>query len=136
MIGRKKQKNSDIGLPGVNQGIFLNNKIINDLYIKEGNRVDIKLLGPDYIKGLYLRYSPKTQKKVFVLKYKFNDKLEVLTLKNFLPGKYGSVEVTEEIIRLRKKYYNNGKWQYSPREELLTIEELGGNQEDKPKYYW
>ena len=27
--------------------------------------------------------------------------------------------------------YNNGKWQYSPREELLTIEELEGKQNYK-----
>ena len=131
MVGRKKQKNTKANGPRMAQVIQLQNNLIDKLYIKEGNRIDYKVIGPDYIKGLYLRYSPLTQKKVFVLKYNFKGKIERLTLKPFLPGEYGSEEVSEEIIRLRKKYYNNGKWQYSPREELLTIEELEGKQNYK-----
>jgi len=131
MVGRKKQKIKKKNCPGIVQEIKLNNNLIEKLFIKEGKRIDYKVIGPDYIKGLYLRYSPLTQKKVFALKYLFKGKVETLTLNPFLPGEYGSEEVSEEIIRLRRKYYKNGKWQYSPREELLTIQELEGKQNFK-----
>ena len=75
MVGRKKQKNDKGNGPRMAQVIQLQNNLIDKLYIKEGNRIDYKVIGPDYIKGLYLRYSPLTQKKVFVLKYNFKGRL-------------------------------------------------------------
>ena len=128
MTGENKVEKKAMGVPTVDQDIpdeiTLNDKLIEELYLKKGNRKEIRIKGADYLNGLILRYSPKTQRKVFVLSYKFNNQREKLTLGNFIPGEYGSVQITEELIRLRKKYYKEGKWKYSPRDELLTIKEL------------
>ena len=53
--------------PGVDQEINFNDKAINKLSIKEGNRKDFKFndIKVSYLKSLRLRYSPLTQKKVF-----------------------------------------------------------------------
>ena len=71
---------------GVDHEIDFNDKTINDLYIKEGNRKDFKFrnIKVPYLKGLRLRYSPLTQKKVFTLIYKFRGKSRKLVFDEFI----------------------------------------------------
>ena len=87
--------------------IDFNDYAINKLRIKESKRKDIKFknIKVSYLKGLRLRYSPLTQKKVFYLRYKFKGKASWLKLNEFIYGHYGTLEVTEELLGLYKKYY-------------------------------
>ena len=59
---------------------------INKLRIKEGKRKDFKFknIKVSYLKGLRLRYSPLTQKKVFTLIYKFKGKSRKLVFDDFI----------------------------------------------------
>ena len=87
--------------------IDFNDNTINKLYIKSGPRKDFtfKNIKVSFLTGLHLRYSPLTQKKVFALFYKFKDKSRKLILDEFIYGHYGTLEVSEELVGLYKKYY-------------------------------
>ena len=126
-----KHKKSKLGGPLEAQEVLLEDKIIESIFQESGPRKDIKIKGADYLSGLYLRYSPKTQSKVFYLKYKHNGKMRWYRLNDFIKGTYGSTQVTKDIIELRQKYYINGKWQYDPNDELITLKELQGKQNYK-----
>ena len=70
----KKNVQSD---PRVTQELLLfQDKAINKLRKKEGNRKDFKFkdIKVSYLTGLVLRYSPLTQKKLFYLRYKYRGK--------------------------------------------------------------
>ena len=84
--------------------IDFNDKAINKLSIKEGDRKDFKFrnIKVSYLKGLRLRYSPLTQKKVFNLIYKFRGKSRKLILDEFILDHYGTLEVSEELLKLYK----------------------------------
>jgi len=72
-------KKTSTSVPGVSQEIGLNDTQINNIYLTDGNRLEIRFQNvPDYLTGLYLRYSPKTQSKVFYLKYKYEGKSQWL----------------------------------------------------------
>ena len=60
----------------VDQGINFNDKAINKLSIKEGNRINFKFkdIKTSFLNSLILRYSPLTKKKLFYLKYKYKGK--------------------------------------------------------------
>ena len=94
--------------------IDFNDNAINKLRIKEGKRKDFKFknIKVSYLNGLHLRYSPLTQKKVFALFYKFKEKSRKLILDEFIYGHYGTLEVSEELLDLYKKYYDKrlGRW--------------------------
>ena len=64
------------------QEINLNDKAINKLSIKEGNRINFKFkdIKTSFLNGLILRYSPLTQKKLFYLKYKYKGKSQWIKL--------------------------------------------------------
>ena len=68
--------------PGVDQEINFNDKAINKLSIKEGNRINFKFkdIKTYFLNGLILRYSPLTQKKLFYLKYKYKGKSQWIKL--------------------------------------------------------
>jgi len=87
--------------------IDFNDNAINKLRIKEGKRKDFKFknIKVSYLNGLRLRYSPLTQKKKFYLKYKYKEKSPRLRLGEFIFGHYGTLEVSEELLELYKKYY-------------------------------
>ena len=121
-----------LNVPGMSQELYLDDTQINNIHLKDGNRLDIRFKNvPDYLTGLYLRYSPKTQSKVFYLKYFYEGKSQWLKLKPFLPNSYGSIQVSKEVIKLREKYYQNGKWKHNPKDELLTIAELEAKEDYK-----
>ena len=106
---------------------------INKLRIKEGKRKDFKFKNTQvsYLNGLRLRYSPLTQKKIFTLFYKFKKKSKKLMLNEFIYGHYGTLEVSEELLGLYKKYYDKklGRWKHDPQEQLITQRELELSQE-------
>jgi len=106
---------------------------INKFHIKEGKRKDYKFKNTQvsYLNGLRLRYSPLTQKKIFTLFYKFKKKSRKLMLNEFIYGHYGTLEVSEELLDLYKKYYDQklGHWKRDPQEQLITQRELELSQE-------
>ena len=111
--------------------VDFNDKAIDKLFIKTGNRITIKFknIRVPYLTGLILRYSPLTQKKKFYLKYKYKRKSLRLKLSEFIYGHYGTLEVSEELLGLYKKYYKDGKWKHDPQEQLITQRELEQSQE-------
>ena len=80
---------------------------------------------------MILRYSPKTQKKIFYSKYKYKDKTKWLKSNEFILDDYGTIEVSEELLNLYKKYYDRkkGLWRHDPQEQLITKRELEEIQE-------
>ena len=63
--------------------IDFNDNAINKLRIKEGKRKDFKFrnIKVSYLKGLHLRYSPLTQKKIFIIFSNFEqDLVQIKTL--------------------------------------------------------
>ena len=91
--------------------IDFNDKAIDKFYIKNGARKDLKFrnLKVSYLKGLRLRYFPLTQKKIFTLVYGFGGRSLKLLLGEFVLDHYGTVEVSEELLNLYKKYYDRKK---------------------------
>ena len=120
--------------PGVTQeNLELNfdDKAISKLRIKKGKRIDFRFKDTkvSYLKGLVLRYSPLTQKKIFYLRYRFNNKIYWLKLNEFILDHYGALEVSEELLKLYKQYYKNGRWKHNPKEQLITQRDLEVSQE-------
>ena len=111
--------------------IDFNDKAIEKLFIKSGNRVTVKFknIKVSYLTGLIIRYSPLTQKKRFYSKIKYKRKTQWINLNEFIPGHYGTSEVSEELLGLYKKYYEDGKWKHNPNEQLITQRELEQSQE-------
>jgi len=100
--------------------IDFNDYAINKLRIKDGKRKDIKFknIKVSYLKGLRLRYSPLTQKKIFTLIYRYKGKSRKLILDEFILDHYGTLEVSDELLKLYKKYYDKklGRWKHDPQE--------------------
>ena len=113
--------------------IDFNDKAIDKLYIKSGVRKDyrFKNLKVPYLNGLCVRYSPLTQKKIFTLVYWFGGRSLKLPLGEFILDHYGTIEVSEELLNLYKKYYDRkkGLWRHDPKEQLITQRELEESQE-------
>ena len=113
--------------------INFNDKAIDKLFIKSGNRVTVKFnnIKVPFLTGLILLYSPKTQKKKFYLKYKYRGKSPWLKLNEFIYGHYGTLEVSEELLGLYQKYYDKklSRWRHDPSEHLITQRELEQSQE-------
>ena len=121
-------------VPGVaHPDLNFGDRSINKLCIKKGNRIDFNFsnIKVGYLKGLKLRYSPLSQKKIFYLKYKFKGKSCWLKLNEFILGHYGTLEVSEELLKLYKKYYDTKKgcWRHNPKEQLITQRELDASLE-------
>jgi len=118
---------------GLTREIDFEDKPIDELYIKSGLRIDFKFknVKVSYLKSLRLRYSPLTQKKIFTLLYKFKGKSKKLPLDEFILDHYGTLEVSEELLKLYKRYYDKklGRWKHDPKEQLITQRELDQSQE-------
>ena len=108
--------------------IDFKDKSIDKLYIRSGNRIEVNFrnIKVPFLTGLRLRYSPLTQKKRFVLKYNYKGKSKKLKLNEFIFEHYGTLEVSEELLGLYKKYYDKqlGHWRHDPQEQLITQREL------------
>ena len=99
---------SNESVPGVAQDLLFQDKAIHKLRIKKGGRKDFKFkdIKVSYLTGMVLRYSPLTQKKLFYLRYKYKGKAHWLKVNEFIFGHYGTLEVSEELLKLYKKYYD------------------------------
>ena len=110
---------SNESVPGVAQELLFQDKAIHKLRIKKGSRKDFKFkdIKVSYLTGLVLRYSPLTQKKLFYLRYKYKDKAHWLKVNEFIYGLYGTLEVSDELLKLYKKYYDTKKrrWKHNPK---------------------
>ena len=129
----KVDKKSNESVPRVAQQLLFQDKAIHKLSIKKGSRKDFKFkdIKVSYLTGLVLRYSPLTQKKLFYLKYKYRGYSFWLRLGEFIYEHYGTLEVSEELLGLYKKYYDKklGRWKHDPSEQLITQRELEQSQE-------
>ena len=130
---KQDEKNSLGGPPVAHQTIEFEDKAIKELKIissKKRWRLNVRFKSlPSYLRGLYLRYTPKTQLKKFYLKYKYRGKPIRLPLGEFIPGGYGVIQVSKEVMRLHEKYYVDGKRKHNPKEQLITQKELEVSQE-------
>ncbi len=100
---KENQNNLQSSPPVVHQTIEFEDKAIKELKIISSKKrwrliVRFKSL-PSYLRGLYLRYTPKTQLKKFYLKYKYRGKSILLPLGEFIPGGYGVIQVSKEVMR-------------------------------------
>ena len=100
---KENQNNLESSTPVVHQSIEFEDKAIKELKIISSKKrwrliVRFKSL-PSYLRGLYLRYTPKTQLKKFYLKYKYRGKSILLPLGEFIPGGYGVIQVSKEVMR-------------------------------------
>ena len=91
----------------MSQELNFKDKAIDKSRIKKCSRKDFKFkdIKVSYLTGLVLRYSPLTQKKLFYLRYKYKGKANWLKVNEFIFGHYGTLEVSEELLELYKKYY-------------------------------
>jgi len=131
---RKKIIQSGTGVAQENVlWINFKDKDIDELYLAKGNRVTVKFknVSVPYLTGLKLLYSPKTQKKRFYSKIKYKKKTQWIYLNEFILGHYGTLEVSEELLKLYTKYYDTkkGRWKHNPKEQLITQRELELSQE-------
>ena len=129
-------KSNDSGTGVAQENIIwidFNDRAIDKLFIKSGNRITVKFrnISVSYLTGLIILYSPKTQKKRFYSKIKYKGKTQWLNLNEFINGHYGTAEVSEELLGLYKKYYDKkiGRWKHNPKEQLITQRELELSQE-------
>ena len=83
----KVDKKSDESVPRVAQRkvlwIDFNDKAVDKLFIESGNRITVKFknVKVPYLTGLVLRYSPLTQKKIFIIFSNFEqDLVQIKTL--------------------------------------------------------
>ena len=106
---KEDEKNSLGGLPVAYQSIEFEDKAINELKIissKKRWQINVRFKSlPSYLRGLTLRYTPNTQLKKFYLKYKYRGKVISLPLGEFIPGYYGVIQVSKEVMRLHEYYY-------------------------------
>ena len=130
---KENQNNLQSSPPVAHQTIEFEDKAIKELKIissKKRWRLNVRFKSlPSYLRGLYLRYTPKTQLKKFYLQYKYRGKVILLPLGEFIPDYYGVIQVSKEVMRLHEKYYVDGKWKHNPKEQLITQKELEGSQE-------
>ena len=130
---KENQNNLQSGPPVAHQSIEFEDKAIKELKIissKKRWRIFVRFKSlPSYLRGLHLKYSPKTQLKKFYLQYKYRGKVILLPLGEFIPDYYGVIQVSKEVMRFHEKYYVDGKWKHNPKEQLITQKELEVSQE-------
>ena len=130
---KENQNNLESSTPVVHQSIEFEDKAIKELKIissKKRWRIFVRFKSlPSYLRGLHLKYSPKTQLKKFYLQYKYRGKVILLPLGEFIPDYYGVIQVSKEVMRFHEKYYVDGKWKHNPKEQLITQKELEVSQE-------
>ena len=76
-------------------------------------------------KGMSLRYTPKTNKKVFLYRYSYNGQKDFM-LFEFIPGVFGILQMEEKLINLKKQYYDplGSYWKFNPKDNIQTEAEV------------
>ena len=79
--------------------------------------------------GVTLRWTPKTNKKIFQLEYKFRSKSYVLDCGQFQPGSFTCNSLNKYLIRINDKHRNDdGTFKTNPKVEIITKDQLKQSQ--------
>ena len=86
-------------------------------------RIEVKFKnGP---KAISLRWTPKTNKKVFTLSFRFREKTYRHNCGEFLPGSYVCNDLDKYLIKLNEKHRNeDGSFKTNPNVDVITKAEL------------
>ena len=76
-------------------------------------------------KGISLRYTPKTNKKVFLYRYYYNGQNDFIQFE-FIPGLFGILQMEEKLLNLKKQYYDplGSFWKFNPKDNIQTEAEV------------
>ena len=90
-------------------------------------RIEVKFKnGP---KAISLRWTPKTNKKVFTLSFRFREKTYRHNCGEFLPGSYVCNDLDKYLIKLNEKHRNeDGSFKTNPNVDVITKAELKKSQ--------
>ena len=79
--------------------------------------------------GVTMRWTPKTNKKIFQLEYKFRGKSYVLDCGQFLPGSFTCTSLDKYLITINDKHRNDdGTFKTNPKVQVITDKELKKSQ--------
>ena len=119
--------------------IKFSNEAISSLKIKSEKRIQVKFTDtPGSLRGVSLRYTPNTNKKVFELRYTYKNKDYRVCLNEFAEGVYGVNECQEQMLALVKKCKQKNTWIKDPKvknEYDKALEEAKDNFDWSKKYY-
>jgi hypothetical protein len=119
--------------------IKFSNEAISSLKIKSEKRIQVKFTDtPGSLRGVSLRYTPNTNKKVFELRYTYKNKDYRVCLNEFGEGVYGVNECQEQMLALVKKCKQKNTWIKDPKvknEYDKALEEAKDNFDWSKKYY-
>ena len=107
--------------------IQYNDKAISNLkYNKQTiKRQRIKVRFKNGPRGISLRWTPKTNKKVFQLIFAFRGKIFIHDCGEFLPGSYGCNDLDKYLINLNDKHRNDdGTFKTNPNVDVITKKSL------------
>ena len=80
-------------------------------------------------RGISLRWTPKTNKKVFQLIFAFRGKSLIHDCGEFLPGSYGCNDLDKYLINLNDKHRNDdGTFKTNPNVDVITKKSLKKSQ--------
>ena len=111
--------------------IQYNDKAISNLKwnkkIEKRHRIRVHFKnGP---RGISLRWSPKTNKKIFQLEYKFRGKSFILDCGQYLPGSFTCTDLDKYLIKINDKHRNDdGTFKTNPKVQVITQKELRKSQ--------
>jgi integrase len=111
--------------------IQYNDKAISDLkYNKRiSKRQRIKVRFKNGPKGISLRWTPKTNKKVFQLIFAFRGKSLLLDCGEFLPGSFECNDLDGYLLKLNEKHRNkDGTFKTNPNVDVITQKSLKKSQ--------
>ena len=111
--------------------VQFNDKAIENLkWNKQTNiRQRIKVRFKNGPRGVTLRWTPKTNKKVFELIYIFRGKTYRHDCGEFTPGVYTCVSLQEYLVKLNSKHRSpDGTYHTNPNTEVITKKELKQSQ--------
>ena len=79
--------------------------------------------------GVTLRWTPKTNKKIFQLIYKFRGKTYTLDCGQFIPGSFTCNSLDKYLLRINEKHRNDdGSFKTNPKVEVITKDQLKQSQ--------
>ena len=76
-----------------------------------------------------MRWSAKTNKKIFQLEYKFRGKSFILDCGQYLPGSFTCTDLDKYLIKINDKHRNDdGTFKTNPKVQVITQKELRKSQ--------
>ena len=90
-------------------------------------RIRVKLKNAP--RGISIRWTPKTNKKIFQLEFKFRGKSYVHDCGEFLPGSFGCNDLDGYLLKLNDNHRNDdGTFKTNPNVEVITKKQLKKSQ--------